>query len=218
MSIALVTGASKGIGKSICMALLQQGWQVYGISRSNPQLSQPGFVWLNFDLMHFEDYPTLADRLPAVLDLVILSAGIAYGVDLAQLSQLDIDKQFAMNTKSPILLAQQLSSKLQQGKVINLSSQLITGADANLALYAASKAATAVFFKSINANLAITNLLLGPTDSPLAHSLHQTDTNLLSIAEVTEVLTKLAADKDRTSQTYRLDKHASRAVLTETNL
>lgn len=52
MKRALVTGASSGIGRDVIRALLADGWEVVGISRSEPGMAAewPRFRWHCMDL------------------------------------------------------------------------------------------------------------------------------------------------------------------------
>lgn len=50
MKRAIVTGASSGIGAAVVRRLLEDGWQVVGMSRSLPPFSQPNFRHLEVDV------------------------------------------------------------------------------------------------------------------------------------------------------------------------
>ncbi|MVY95293.1 SDR family NAD(P)-dependent oxidoreductase, partial [Enterobacteriaceae bacterium 8376wD7] len=50
MKRAIVTGASSGIGAAVVRQLLEDGWQVVGMSRSLPPFSQPNFRHLEVDV------------------------------------------------------------------------------------------------------------------------------------------------------------------------
>ena len=50
MKQAIVTGASSGIGAAVVRQLLEDGWQVVGMSRSLPPFSQPNFRHLTVDV------------------------------------------------------------------------------------------------------------------------------------------------------------------------
>ncbi len=47
--MALVTGCSSGIGKAITENLLADGWGVWGVSRSEPQIEHEAFWWVEWD-------------------------------------------------------------------------------------------------------------------------------------------------------------------------
>jgi short-subunit dehydrogenase len=50
MKTAIVTGSSYGIGRSTTSKLLDEGYKVYGISRSETKIDNENFVWLKCDL------------------------------------------------------------------------------------------------------------------------------------------------------------------------
>ncbi|MBX9767243.1 MAG: SDR family NAD(P)-dependent oxidoreductase [Bdellovibrionales bacterium] len=53
--VAIITGASKGLGAGIAKALLHEGYQVYGLSRSEAQESSKHFLSISIDLRSPED-------------------------------------------------------------------------------------------------------------------------------------------------------------------
>ena len=50
--IAVITGASYGLGSSISSKLIELGYKVYGISRTKPSISGPNFIWIKADLLN----------------------------------------------------------------------------------------------------------------------------------------------------------------------
>jgi NAD(P)-dependent dehydrogenase (short-subunit alcohol dehydrogenase family) len=76
--VAIVTGASKGIGYAICQLLLKEGWIVYGISRSQNDVlvSNNNFHQVIFDLQNTNKIPELVNKLPNDIDLLINNAGL----------------------------------------------------------------------------------------------------------------------------------------------
>lgn len=174
MKTALVTGASKGIGKATAIALLKAGWQVFGVSRSNPQIDQENFHWIEFDLMNFNQFAELVSQLPDQLDLLVNNAGIAYMVDFKNTSILDLNKQFDINVKSPMLLTQMVFSKLTPDSiVINIVSDAGLKAFPGFSVYGSSKAALAMFGQvlRLEAEFKVYNLFPGDTNTPLSHVL-----------------------------------------------
>ena len=55
--MALVTGASSGIGQAICDRLLSDGWQVIGLSRSAVCRTEPGWQSHQIDISDSADPP-----------------------------------------------------------------------------------------------------------------------------------------------------------------
>lgn len=77
MPNAFITGTSSGLGRALAARLLQQGWQVYGVSRRGCDL--PGVHDATCDLTDADAVPGALDALLAGverLDLVVLNAGV----------------------------------------------------------------------------------------------------------------------------------------------
>ncbi len=75
--VALVTGASSGLGEALAPLLAAQGWRVYGLSRRSVDL--PGVVSLSADISDAPGLNAAVDRLWAAegrLDAVLHCAGI----------------------------------------------------------------------------------------------------------------------------------------------
>ncbi|MEX2502892.1 MAG: SDR family NAD(P)-dependent oxidoreductase [Trueperaceae bacterium] len=125
--IAIVTGASGGIGFQFALGLARRGWQVHALSRPEGRgeaaASEIGrevgradaVTFLPVDLASFSEVRQAAARLALVtarLDLLMLNAG-AYGSRYATTED-GYERTFALNHLSPFLLTHLLTPALQE--------------------------------------------------------------------------------------------------------
>jgi NAD(P)-dependent dehydrogenase (short-subunit alcohol dehydrogenase family) len=160
---AVVTGASRGIGRAIALALARAGANVvvhYGKSEQPAQalvaeLRAMGVKSeaIGANLARHDEVIALFPKLDAALkringsnkfDILINNAGIAPFTPFAQVTAEEFDEVFAVNVKAPLFITQQSLSRLNDsGRIINMSSVVARGvffAD-TLTPYAASKGA-----------------------------------------------------------------------------
>jgi len=78
MTIAMVTGASRGVGRGIAIALAAEGYDVFATGRSIAQADLPGSI-TRIPCDHLDDRQTAAafERLPG-LDLLVNSSWGGY--------------------------------------------------------------------------------------------------------------------------------------------
>ena len=153
--VALVTGASKGIGFALCPVLAEAGADIVAVARDVAGLAEVMAVVeakgrrclaVEADLASV-DAPAAAAR--AALDafgavhVLVNNAGIARNAPLVEATLADWELTMAVNLRAPFLLAQALAPQMiarGAGKIINVSSQTssIVALDDHGA-YAASK-------------------------------------------------------------------------------
>ena len=135
---ALVTGASRGIGRATASALAEIGARVlvhYGRSakeaetlvvdiRSKGGRADP----ISADLGTPEGATLLAKEVRTIvgdrLDVLVLNAGISKSARIADYTVEDFDNLFATNVRSPFLLVQQLIPVLGEGSNIIVISSI----------------------------------------------------------------------------------------------
>lgn len=135
---ALVTGASRGIGRATAFALANSGARVlvhYGRSAQDAEslaaaiLSKGGRAnAIRADLGTSEGATLLAKEVRSIvgerLDVLVLNAGISKAARLADYTVEDFDNLFATNVRSPFFLVQQLLPILGEGSNIIVISSI----------------------------------------------------------------------------------------------
>jgi 3-oxoacyl-[acyl-carrier protein] reductase len=157
--IALVTGASRGIGRAIALRLADEGAQiaVHYNTRDDAahevanEIETRGGRAQIFaaDLAKIKDVRDLVSQVETVfgpIELLINNAGRAQFGRLEKVSESDYDAMFSPNTKGVFFLTQAAAQKMPNGSRIILISSGITRANvAGGAAYAGSKAAIEAF-------------------------------------------------------------------------
>ena len=135
---ALVTGASRGIGRAAAIALARAGAQVvahYGRNAAEAravvnQIKQAGgrSEAVGADLSEPQGPHKLAARVREIvgdrLDILVANAGISKAATIEETTVEDFDEQFAVNVRSPYFLVQQLLPILKEDSSVVFTSSL----------------------------------------------------------------------------------------------
>ncbi|WP_433969350.1 SDR family NAD(P)-dependent oxidoreductase [Tunturiibacter gelidiferens] len=136
---ALVTGASRGIGRATAVALARAGAYVlvhYGRSAQKAesvvaeiQMKGGRATAISADLGTSDGAALLAKQVRSIvgdrLDVLVLNAGISKSAAVADYTVEDFDKLFATNVRGPFFVVQQLLPVLGEGSNIVVISSLV---------------------------------------------------------------------------------------------
>jgi 3-oxoacyl-[acyl-carrier protein] reductase len=153
---ALITGASRGIGRASALALAKAGAQVLIHYNTNEQDADAVVAEIvkaggraekvGANLRQSNGPHTLATEVRAIvgdrLDILVANAGISKAASIEDTTIEDFDNLFAVNVRAPFFLVQQLLPVLSKGSVIIFTSSLVAhAAVGTLSAYAATKGA-----------------------------------------------------------------------------
>ena len=159
--VALVTGASRGIGRSISMALAQAGAHVIITSRNVEQLQKVqkeiggNATPIPSDLSVEDDVDALFDLIKdreGRLDILVNNAAIGLWGHLVDFSMSDFDKIMNLNVRGLYLCCQRAMKLMiprKSGYIINISSVVGFKGYPNQSAYTASKHAVMGITKSL---------------------------------------------------------------------
>lgn len=157
----VITGASRGIGKSIAGKLLEEGHEVIGTSRSKKHhfAQNPGYRHLVCDLAKPEEVEKMQPLFEesTIPEVLINNAGMFEAADfeVSDNSWLETwDKTLQVNLRAAALISKWAVQCWKQagihGRIINISSRAASRGDTQeYAAYAASKAGLTAFTKSM---------------------------------------------------------------------
>lgn len=172
--VALVTGASKGIGRCIALAYAKEGCQVAFtdlnrdemMENTEKELTALGVKAKGYasNAASFEDSERVVAQVIedfGRIDILVNNAGITKDNLLMRMSEKDWDAVIAVNLKSVFNLThavQKYMLKQKSGSIINMSSVVGVSGNAGQSNYSASKAGIIGFTKSIAKELGSRNI------------------------------------------------------------
>ena len=155
---ALITGTTKGIGKSIKCMLIQKGVEVYSINRRKESFDQTS-TNIICDLSNIKEVEKVCEEVRLLsIDILINNAGAGKPVLLEDLKADQLIREINLNLIAPFLLIQAVISHMQQknfGRIIKISS--ISGNEGTPYLYAYSAAKAGLNTYAVSISRTITN-------------------------------------------------------------
>jgi NAD(P)-dependent dehydrogenase (short-subunit alcohol dehydrogenase family) len=151
--LALVTGASSGIGAAIVRRLLDDGWRVVGAARRETSFDAPGYRGVKADLGTAEGCAAAAAAAESA-SAFVHAAGFMEGGRLGQLAASDPADMWRLHVRAAEALADTLVPRMAAGgRIVLIGSRTAAGAPGR-SRYAATKAALVAMARSWAAELA----------------------------------------------------------------
>lgn len=182
MKKALITGTSKGIGRALAERLLAEGWEVFGISRSEAVIENSLYMHFSVDLSDLCKLPGRLqeiDREMGTLDALILSAGRGLIGQVEQHSHREMVETFHLNVLANFYVVKALLPRMRRakkGRIVFLGSEAAHKGKRNGSVYCASKAALRSFSQSLyeevsSLGIGVTSVHPGVVDTPFFDAL-----------------------------------------------
>lgn len=161
--VAIVTGASTGLGQGMSLALAEAGADVVGVDyvempETQKQVEALGrkFVGIVANLMTIDPIQSIVDKAVEAfgkVDILINNAGIIRRTDAIEFSEKDWDDVMNINIKTVFFFSQAVAKQFVKqgngGKIINIASMLSFQGGIRVPSYAASKSAVAGITRSL---------------------------------------------------------------------
>lgn len=180
-SVALVTGASRGIGLAVSEALQSEGAHVVRLARGLGAHEGERYTDIKCDVTSPDEVARAVEqvlRRPGVPDIVVNNAGVFLMKPIAETEVAEFERQLKVNLRGPFLIIRSLLPHLIRkgaAHIVNIGSVADHVPYAGNAAYAASKYGLRGLHEVIRRELAGTDVRLtlvspGPTDTDVWES------------------------------------------------
>ncbi|MHB1347044.1 MAG: SDR family oxidoreductase [Candidatus Humimicrobiaceae bacterium] len=210
--VAVITGASRGLGRHLCEYLSEKGVKIVAVARKSNDLeslekniSSKGKDIITFQ-MDVSDYDAIASMTETVvkefgrIDILINNAGIKSEEPIEKMTRKMIDEELDTILKGTIYFTRHIAPvmmKAKSGCVINITStSALRGLNSN-GIYFAAKHGQRGFADSMSKYLApynihVVTLCPGGMDTPfwdkIKHHIHESKDQLMKVEEISELI------------------------------
>jgi 3-oxoacyl-[acyl-carrier protein] reductase len=187
--VAIVTGASQGIGAGIAKALAKAGAAVVVNHLNSPSAAQKVVddikaaggraIYVHADVTKLEEISSMfdeAERAFGVVDVIVNNAGVYQFGKVEELTTSSIRFQFDVNVTGPLLVIGEAVRRLgdRSGSIINIGSTATQISEAEKVVYSATKSAvdsiTRVLSKELGPrNIRVNSINPGGTETEGGH-------------------------------------------------
>jgi len=164
--VAIVTGAGKGLGKQMAIALAEAGADIVGtaltsiegLEATKQAVEKLGktFVGVTADITKKKDIDKVVETTVQSfrrVDILINNAGVIHRSSALEFTEQEWDEVMELNTKALFFLSQRVAKFMKEssikGKIINIASLRVFQGGTNVVSYSASKGAVASITKSL---------------------------------------------------------------------
>lgn len=174
--VALITGATRGIGKQIAITLAKEGYDIalnyrneneeLACAKKEIEANQVECLAVKGDVSHFEDCEELVKHVIekfGKIDVLVNNAGITKDMLLMRMKKEDFEQVIDVNLIGTFNVTKNVIShmlKARSGRIINISSVVGVSGNAGQTNYAASKAGIIGFTKSLAKEVASRGILV----------------------------------------------------------
>lgn len=155
-TVAIVTGANRGLGRHLAAGLVERGAKVYAAARNPETVDLPGAIPLKLDVTDTESIAAAA-RTASDATLLVNNAGISTSAPLIVGDIDDVRRELDVNFFGPLTATRAFAPVIENnggGTVLNVLSVLSWLHPAALGSYAASKAAAWAMTDAVREELA----------------------------------------------------------------
>ena len=163
---ALITGATRGIGKQIAITLAKQGYNIALNYRKEIEKIGVQILAVKGDVANFEDCENFVKQVIerfGQIDVLVNNAGITKDMLLMRMKKEDFEQVIDTNLVGTFNVTKNVvpyMMKARSGRIINISSVVGISGNAGQTNYSASKAGIIGFTKSLAKEIASRNILV----------------------------------------------------------
>lgn len=174
--VALITGATRGIGKQIAIKLAKEGYDIaINYRKENEELANAKAeieknnvkcLAVQGDVSNFDDTKRLVDEVInefGTIDVLVNNAGITKDMLILRMQKEDFESVINVNLTGTFNVTKNVvpyMMKKRSGRIINISSVVGISGNAGQTNYSASKAGIIGFTKSLAKEVASRNILV----------------------------------------------------------
>ena len=174
--VALITGATRGIGKQIALTLAKEGYNIAlnyrkeneDLAKTEKEIQEIGVEYLSVkgDISNFEQCENIVKKTIEQfekIDVLVNNAGMTKDMLLMRMQKEDFEQVIDVNLIGTFNMTQNVIKhmiKSKSGRIINISSVVGISGNAGQTNYSASKAGIIGFTKSLAKEVASRNILV----------------------------------------------------------
>jgi 3-oxoacyl-[acyl-carrier protein] reductase len=179
--VAVVTGASAGIGEAIAQRLLDSGHTVIALQRKPPRLSHTRLIYMGADLSDTQQTTEIADEIAKQYGVryLVNNAGANRPGPLETATPEDLDYVMALTVRAAMILTKAFVPGMREakfGRIVSMASRAMMGKTQRV-VYSAAKAALVGLTRSLCLEVAADGITMnviapGPVGSELFDNGH----------------------------------------------